>query len=356
MNVKPVAYDSGLSVHLMAVDRNALKDEVEPMVYELTPTKTGPKLDKIKKQFEMPPRLFGTKIYKNAELIVSGFENTKKPLGAMGIGQKGTGKTEQMQLICNKLLAKGIPIIMVRTVCSRLDIEMAIRMCSGTGCVIFFDEYGKVYTDHEENSEAIKNELLTMFSDTSLGKVLYLLTDNSTRMFNDFILERPTRIRYRFDYNGCSEDIVEDICKLNKLTPEITTWVKDHTRKSHESIDGVLAICSEGKKANNLGEFIDLFKILNVIKPKYPKVSIMATNDSVTCTVKDGNIVVCEDGKEIKTLTLGKHPLVGIYPSHDFGNGNTKVRVNVIDVSEDPGNEYTPSVGSLRLPSGGMPW
>lgn len=356
-NVKPVAYDSGMAIHLLNVDRNALKDDIKPMIYELVHTDNGPVLKKDKEHFKTPTRILGTTIQSNADLVMKSFEAKRKPLGAMAIGQKGTGKTEGFQLLANRMVNAGYPVIMVRTPCTRGDIEMAVKMCMPKGCAVFFDEYGKTYKDHTEDSEKLKNELLTMFSDTSLGKVLWLLTDNTTRNFNDFLLERPTRIRYRFDFAGCSRDIVEDICKLNKLNKEITEWVIKHARTSKESIDGVLAICSEGKDAKTLEDFIALFRVLNVMKPKYSKVTVNSTSEDVKVEVDKGNIHIVADG-DVKEFQIGKSPLSGRWPSFTFDTGKkNQVEIIVQEIADDPGEIYNVDVGVLHKRSGAFaPW
>lgn len=352
MNVKPVAYDDGQRIHLLQVDRNALKDKVEPMVYDLVPTDNGPHLKKDKKHFKLPARLYGTVVHTRQKLLLDGFEqNPHKSLGAMGIGQKGCGKTQQMEYVCNGAISRGYPVITIRKPCSRNDIEMAIQMCRP--CVIFFDEYGKVYQDHEEGSEKLKNELLTLFSDSSLGQVLFLLTDNSTRNFNDFILERPQRIRYRFDYRGCGEDVVKDICKINKLPPDITKWVVDHAKSSSESIDGILTICNEGRNCKDLESFVELFNILNVIKPKYSKVKVFADKDELEASV-DGRKVILKAGGEEQVFTVGKHPLVGQFSSHVFNLGEVEGEIVVTQETEDPGEKYNITLGKYH--KRGMPW
>ena len=343
MNAKPLAYDDGQRIHLLEVDRNALKDKVEAMVYELRPTDHGPHLKKDKVKFTLPSRLFGTVIHTRQKLLLDGFENSRlKSLGAMGIGQKGCGKTQQMEYVCNGAIARGYPVIVIRQPCTRQDIELAVKMCKP--CVVFFDEYGKVYQDHEENSEKLKNELLTMFSDSSLGQVLFLLTDNSTRNFNDFILERPQRIRYRFDYQGCGTDVVKDICKVYKLPEDITKWVVEHAKSSNESIDGILAICEEGRNCKDVPSFVELFNILNVIKPRYSKVHVTADKDTLIAKVEDGKVHLEVDGEK-QTFTIGKHPLVGKYANHEFQLGEVSGEIMVNEVTTDPGESYTITLG-----------
>lgn len=339
---KPVAYDDGLRVYLLEVDRNALKDDLPAMIYDLKPTKNGPILVKVTQGFELPKRLLGTVIHERRDKIVNAFMSGRRPLGAMGIGQKGTGKTEQMQVICNTLIGKGVPVIRIAEPCSKSDIELAVRMAGR--CVLFFDEYGKVYKDHKEESEQLKNELLTLFSDASLGSVLFLLTDNSTRNFNDFLLERPTRIRYRFDYAGCSRDIVEDVCKINKLSKVITDWVVQHAAQSGESIDGIMAICSEGKEAKSLPEFIEAFSILNVIKPKYLEVTGSTTNGDVTVSVADKIVTVTFEDKSEK-FTVGKHPIIDERSSHEVTIAGTITRLRLESRVKDPGSSYKVTLG-----------
>lgn len=339
---KPIAYNTGTLIHLMEIDANALQEKLEPQIYQLESTDKTPILRPYLKQFKLPNRIYGTVIHTRKKLILDTFERNRKPLGAMGIGQKGTGKTEQMQLICNAAVAMGIPVLMIRKPCRREDIELAIRYCKK--CIVFFDEYGKVYQDHEENSEQLRNELLTMFSDTSLGHVLFLLTDNTTRNFNDFILERPTRIRYRFDYVGCSSDIVLDIAKTYKLSKEITEWLLNHAKGTEESIDGILTICNEGRNAKSLEEFIEVFSVLNVIKPKYDRVDVRSTSDKVTAEVRGKEVII--RGPDIEDrFTIGKHPLVGQHKSHTYSHGELKIEIFVQQQVNDPGENYTVSVG-----------
>jgi hypothetical protein len=80
-----------------------------------------------------------------------------------------------------------------------------------TPCIIFFDEFEKVY-EKKEWQEAI----LT-FLDGAFGKQdkLYLFTINSITSVSEFFKNRPSRVRYLINFDNMEEEAIREYCNEN---------------------------------------------------------------------------------------------------------------------------------------------
>ena len=76
-------------------------------------------------------------------------------------------------------------------------------------CIVFFDEFEKVYDDDDQQS------LLTVLDGTFPSKKLFLLTSNSTDMINIHLKNRPGRIHYHINFKGLSGEFIKEYIQDN---------------------------------------------------------------------------------------------------------------------------------------------
>lgn len=241
------------------VTRKSNDDKATELEIGISPYKTA---------FKMPELVFGKDMEKNANIIFSTFKRDAaapmfKNTGTILTGQKGTGKSALAEIICNIALADGIPVLLINETWDCACITTAIKMLGR--CVVFFDEYDKRYNSRS----GIEEELLTLFSDNSLGGVKFMVTCNSLRDVSSFIVNRPSRFLFRIEFEGCEEKTVKQICKHYKVNKDITNFIVKHVAAVTECIDSVIALAREGAKFKTTEMFRGVFDLLNVKKPSF---------------------------------------------------------------------------------------
>jgi hypothetical protein len=208
-----------------------------------------------KNLFQEPEKVFGN-LKKRVEHVVTRYDSSDKSLGVLLTGNKGSGKSLFTAIVANKFIKeKNLPVILINEKYTGPKLNDFINTIGE--CVIMFDEFGKVY-GHQEQSK-----LLTMFDGLMSTKRMILVTENETRMINEFIINRPGRFMYHFKYTKLDEETVEEYCDYMGVPEKIKREIHLLRKTTTEfSMDTLSAIVSEYKLFG--GDFKELISILNI--------------------------------------------------------------------------------------------
>lgn len=192
-------------------------------------------LEKIGERFN-----FGFKLYGVDETLVNHVLNTynkqetKKNIGVLLNGAKGTGKTVTAKLLANKL---GLPVILCDQPYTGLEFFLA---SIDHDCVFLFDEFEKNFRMDCGGDENCAGENLLSIMDGVYNTEhchVFILTTNELNV-NDNLLCRPSRIRYLKSFG----DVID-----HKV---LESYVKDNL-KNQEYFDEVM-------------EFVDTLEIATI--------------------------------------------------------------------------------------------
>lgn len=211
--------------------------------YTLTPVES----------FKIPSKIYGD-IEKQAERIINTFSSRDHSTGVLLGGEKGSGKTLLAKLICAQL--NVLTILVGEPFCGS-SFNSFIQGIEQP-CVIFFDEFEKVYDD--EQQEAI----LTLLDGTLSSKKLYLFTCNDIYGIDTNMKNRPGRIFYFLKFKGLDASFVEQYAAEN-LKQELHQYVHQLIKLSTIStlnFDSLYALCEEMNRYNESP--IDSLKMLNI--------------------------------------------------------------------------------------------
>lgn len=194
-------------LHKMSLGINPMaKQEYPPAVYNVRKTFDSNKNstydlvlaeDVHNNRFSVPDTIYGD-IMKYLKRIWNTFAIAKHSVGAMFIGNSGSGKTDATNILCNIGLNNNLYIVMIVNIDPDLGLIKFLNTLDN--CIMVFEEFTKNF------NWGMQEKMLTMFSNSSC-KRLYLLNDNEKSNMSNFILDRPGRIKYKRQFSKLDEDV-----------------------------------------------------------------------------------------------------------------------------------------------------
>lgn len=159
-----------------------------------------------KDKFNTPDKLYGDTM-PNVVRVWNEYAISKKTTGVLFTGTKGSGKTMMSSLLCNIAIDNGLPVVLCVEI--EFTIELVRFLSQLKHTVLFMDEFNK------NVHYSLQDKLLTMLSDVNTTNKLIIMTENSTLAINNYIIDRPGRIRYHYDFDKLSKSVFEDYCMKN---------------------------------------------------------------------------------------------------------------------------------------------
>lgn len=195
------------------------------------------------------------KVYGNEteklDKVLKAYKKSNRSLGVMMTGKKGTGKTLFVQLLSDKVMKLGLPVLLVSSATPGLaDFLKTIQQ----EVMVVFDEFEKTFptgsdSDHEDedDSKPTQNDLLGLLDGTASQKMLFIFTANYEEKINNLLINRPGRIYYHFVFKNPERDEIKRYMD-DKVPSEYHDEVKkllSYTMLHSFTFDELRAIASE---------------------------------------------------------------------------------------------------------------
>lgn len=208
--------------------------------------------------FELPSKTYGD-LAKNTDRIINTFMNRPSATGVMLTGEKGSGKTLLAKNISKKLIADGVPTIVINSNFCGESFNTFVQTMSQPA-VFVFDEFEKIYDEAEQES------LLTLFDGVYPTKKLFIVTTNDSWRIDKHMRNRPGRIYYMIGFDGLSVEFVEQYASENLIDKtKVDSLINLSSVFAKFNFDMLKAIVEE---MNRYGETAqEVIKILNT-KPE----------------------------------------------------------------------------------------
>lgn len=210
-------------------------------VYNLQMDNSGYFLTKV------PDITLPTKIYGDTSIVdrwLDTYHSKTRNLGVLLSGLKGSGKTITAKMLA---LKSGLPIITINEPFCGSDFASFLSDESLGNCVIFIDEYEKIYSSG--NKEGSDN-LLSILDGPYDMHHLFIFTVNNEYL-SDSMVNRPSRIYYRKQYTSLSPDVVQEVVDDLLICPEHKEDVILTCNRLHElSYDILISIIDEVNRFN----------------------------------------------------------------------------------------------------------
>lgn len=250
------AYQDNI-VEVVNFDENAIQEKLRPAVYSVGMGMQGFFLRIEGQNLNTPETLYGT-VEQRANKILTSYKDTTSSFGVLLSGAKGAGKTMLSSVVANKAINElGLPVILVEGRYPTGPLSSFIRALGE--CVVFFDEFGKRFNDDEDEQD----ELLTLFDGSGSSKRMVLLTENRKYDINEFMLNRPGRIWYHFEYEKLEEEVVKQYCEAQGIDKETTDKITLRREMSYQfTFDTLRALVIEYKRYG--GDIDELAADLNI--------------------------------------------------------------------------------------------
>lgn len=158
--------------------------------------------------FKLPAKTYGKEIERHKR-IVNTFLSRPASTGVILAGEKGAGKTLLSKRVSIELAKEhGIPTIIVNAPHSGDEFNQYIQSITQPA-MIFLDEFEKVYEGKSQDA------LLTVLDGTMQSKKLFVVAINEVHRMNQYMLNRPGRFFYVFNYSGVAADAIREFLEDN---------------------------------------------------------------------------------------------------------------------------------------------
>lgn len=257
-------YKENDTVRVISIDTETLTEVLEPAVYTLGRDMFGGYFLTFKsKKFQVPERIYGSTVQR-AEKVIKTYESRSLSTGLLLTGDKGAGKTMLSSYICNKMIDKGLPVILIEDTHYGPGFNQVMEDIGEA--VLFFDEFGKIFKERKDE-ENPQDKLLSIFDGTSSRKRLIILTENKEGLINEYMKNRPGRIYYHFKYKKIEEQVIKEYAADHGVPENIIEEICLRCQKSYEfSFDVLKAIVEEYGRYN--GNIEEICEDLNIEQPE----------------------------------------------------------------------------------------
>ena len=184
------------------MDPNIFKKDLPPGFYVTAYSDKEGVFLKEADPLTIPAKIYGDSNSRLARILNS-FENATKNLGVLLYGNSGSGKSLLAKQVCVKL-SETNPVIIVKS--NHIGLLNNYIENIKERCVFFIDEFEKMFEKKEDQSY-----MLTVIDGATAKSNLFLFTANNKDMVNDFFFNRPSRIRYAYEYGYLPEDVIKEV-------------------------------------------------------------------------------------------------------------------------------------------------
>ena len=274
-------------------------------------------------KFVLPKKIYGN-ILEKVQYIWNVFAAPNGRASVLCTGSAGAGKSLLAKLLINAAVEthdispEPIEAIVVTEIegCPEL-----IAYLSGLDkCVIMIDEFGKLFNNYDQQM------MLTLLSDHNKRR-MFVLTENDSGYIQRFILNRPERVRYHFEFDRLENSVIAEFCKDHNV-PEafMKDLLKVNMVNSKFNFDQLATLVEEATRANrwDLAWLVEMLN-LKVLKAKeqYKPLSVSRIDDDSVSLVLEP-MLISEGINIIKVtdrdldLPMGPNPMpMGMNPMPD---------------------------------------
>lgn len=253
--------------------------------------------------FTVPPKIYGSDIHITERWLRAWHDTPEdKNLGIILHGVKGSGKTITAKYMC---MVSKMPVILIQSPFAGDELNTFMATPAFKNCIVFIDEFDKVYGDRDTDGPAdAQSALLTLLDGTTQTHLLFIFTINSSEKLDDFLVNRLGRIRYFRSFPAITssvlKEVIADRLKNQAYTEELVRVAGMLGEPTLDLICGIIDECNRFDESP-----IESVKHLNILTTE---IDYQIFEKSV-----DGDwIQVSWNDLDIRELKTGTMPKVSI--------------------------------------------
>lgn len=232
----------------------------------------------------MPKKIYGD-VKMRSQRILNTFNDRGSNTGVLLHGMKGTGKSLLSRQVSLDAVEQGKPVIFIAAPYAGPKFTEFMEDIKQP-CVINIDEFEKTYGGREDGKA--QEGLLSMMDGISKQNKLWLLTVNETNRVNQYMMNRPNRLFYKFEYGVIPVEVVEEICADKGFTTEQTeNLVSIYSLIKELTFDVLMAIIEESKRYNEMPQTCIRFLNIDIESNSnmyYPDIKVFKDGELVLST------------------------------------------------------------------------
>lgn len=242
-------------------------------------------------KFVLPKKIYGN-ILEKVQYIWNVFAAPNGRASVLCTGSAGAGKSLLAKLLINAAVETHdiSPEPIEAIVVSEIEgcPELIQYLSTLDKCVIMIDEFGKLFNNYDQQM------MLTLLSDHNKRR-MFVLTENDSGYIQRFILNRPERVRYHFEFDRLENSVISEFCKDHNVPTEfMKDLLKLNMVNSKFNFDQLATLVEEATRSNrwDLAWLVEMLN-LKVLKAKeqYKPISVSRIDDDSVSLVLEPMLI-----------------------------------------------------------------
>lgn len=317
---------------------NLPKEPLKPGIYQMTKDTKGINIVYESNVISTPELVFG--LTKERVLrFWKRFCKQDSSLGVLSVGNAGSGKTMESDILANLCVIKGdLPVIKVTGF--MVDEKTIQYIQQLDNCCLYFDEFSK----HVNwNSQRLLLPVLT----NANKKFMVLLTENTKAEISAFILNRTQRVRYIVEHDKLEKEVIIDYLTLFDIDDKFKDDLLERFDKALTfSFDNLMAIISEKQDypEETLDDVLKYLNITSVKKSKGFKLTKIIKIEKKDTTYEEVDVPV-ESSYILDKSKLETSENLYVY----YSNRNPSILINKGQIVENHSDKIVFDTGTSKL-------
>ncbi len=317
---------------------NLPKEPLKPGIYQMTKDTKGINIVYESNIISTPDLVFGL-TRKRVLRFWKRFCKQDSSLGVLSVGNAGSGKTMESDILANLCVIKG-ELAVIKITGFMVDEKTIQYIQQLDNVCLYFDEFSK----HVNwNSQRLLLPVLT----NANKKMLILLTENSKAEISAFILNRTQRIRYIVEHDKLEKEVIIDYLTLFDIDDNF----RDDLLYRYDialtfSFDNLMAIISEKQDypEDTLDEVLEYLNITSVKKSKGFKLSKITKIEKKDDKLEEVDVAV-ESSYILDKSKLETTENLYVY----FSNRSPSIMINKGQIVENHSDKIIFDTGGFKL-------